>query len=88
MGQNGVDLLLSPAAFKLLPISPEIKRRKTLKTLYDWYEQAEKHEGNPVVFFRGDRKKWLVMLDLEYFLELLKGVKSTKTKTYRIKPQG
>jgi hypothetical protein len=77
MGQSGSDLKLSPRARKLIPISPEIKRRKSgLKTVYDWYDQA-KAGGTlaPTVFFRQDRSRWLVVIDLDEYIRLLnKGV--------------
>lgn len=73
MGQSGVDLLLSPKAKKLLPISPEVKRRKTFAAQYDQIAQAERGDGlEPVVFFRGDRKPWLVILPVEVYLDLLR----------------
>jgi hypothetical protein len=74
MGDTGSDLKLSPAAKKLIPISPEVKRRKAgLKTVYDWLTQA-KSGGSmwPTVFFRQDRSPWLVVVELETFIELLK----------------
>jgi len=72
MGQNGEDIQLSPTARKLLPVSIEVKRRKTFKTLYDFQDQA-KQDGNyePVVFLRGDRKPWLVVVNIEHYLELV-----------------
>ena len=37
MGDTGADIQLSPAARKLIPISIEVKRRKSgLKTVYGW----------------------------------------------------
>lgn len=74
MGESGSDIKLSPAARKLIPISPEVKRRKSgLKTVYDWYDQA-KSGGKfaPTVFFRQDRHSWLVVIDLDFFIDLLK----------------
>ena len=73
MGQSGEDIQLSPRARKLLPISAEVKRRKTLKTVYDFLDQA-KQDGKyePVVFFRADRKDWLVFCQLDHYMELVK----------------
>ena len=71
MGQGGVDIQLSPKAKKIFPVSSEVKRRREFKTLYDFYGQADRKDGlNPVVFLRGDRKPWLVVINLEYFLDL------------------
>jgi len=77
MGDSGADIQLSPAARKKLNLAIEVKRRKDMgKTFYDFMDQAKHHvkQGeDPVVFFRSDRKPWLVMIDLDYFMELLKG---------------
>lgn len=71
MGESGVDIQLSPAALKKLPVSIEVKRRKSFATPYNWYNQADREDGNePVVFFRADRKKWLAIIDAEHYLNL------------------
>jgi hypothetical protein len=72
MGQNGEDIQLSPKARKLLPLSIEVKRRKNLQTVYDWMDQARQGQYDPVVFFRGDRKEWLVMVPMNDYLNLIK----------------
>ena len=44
-----------------------------MKTAYDYMEQASKHgKGEPVVFFRADRKSWITMISLEHYMDLLK----------------
>jgi hypothetical protein len=47
-------------------IHPEIKRYKRL-SVYTFMDQAVRDAGDklPVVFMRGDRREWLVMLRLE-----------------------
>jgi hypothetical protein len=77
MGESGADIKLSPAARRLLPISVEVKRRKNgMKTQYQWIEQARNHTLDPpVVFFRADRKPWLVIVELDHYMELLKAWK-------------
>lgn len=74
MGDTGADIQLSPAARKLIPLSIEVKRRKDgLKTAYTYVEQAVKHgDGEPVVFFRADRKPWLVIVGMEHYMDLIK----------------
>ena len=74
MGDTGADIQLSPAARKLIPISIEIKRRKSaLKTVYAWMKQADNHTDNPpVVFYRSDRQGWLVISELDHYVKLLK----------------
>jgi len=73
MGVNGEDIVLSPKARELLPLSIEVKRRRDFKTLYDYMDQAVQ-DGlyEPVVFLRGDRKEWLAMCKADYLMELLK----------------
>jgi|TARA_Y100000022_G_C13135391_1_gene322417 hypothetical protein len=77
MGDTGEDIQLSPAARKRLPITIEVKRRKSgMKTAYDYIEQASKHgKGEPVVFFRADRKNWITMVSLDHYMDLLKNWK-------------
>lgn len=72
MGAGGEDVVLSPFARKLLPISTECKSRKSMKTLYDWYVQANTNSGvwEPVVVIKADRKKPLVLVDAEHYLGL------------------
>lgn len=79
MGDTGADIQLSPAARKKIPLAIEVKRRKSVgKTFYDYMEQAKCHVKNgedPVVFFRADRKEWLVMTELDVFMKMLRGTK-------------
>ena len=74
MGDSGEDIQLSPAARKIIPLSIEVKRRKNdLKTVYKYIEQASSHDGGePVVFYRSDRKPWVVMIGIEHYMSLLK----------------
>lgn len=74
MGDGGEDIQLSPAARKKIPITIEVKRRKSgMKMQYDWIEQAKRHgKGEPVLFFRADRKDWITMVSLEHYMELLR----------------
>jgi hypothetical protein len=74
MGVSGEDLLLSPAARRKLPISIECKSREKI-AVYGYYEQAEtnaKGKGEPVVFIKQNRSRPLVVVDAEYFLELIR----------------
>ena len=74
MGDSGADIQLSPAARKRIPLSIEVKRRKgELKTVYGFIEQASRHSAEePVVFFRSDRKPWVVMIGIDHYMELLR----------------
>ena len=74
MGDSGEDIQLSPAARKIIPLTIEVKSRKNnLKTVYDYMEQASNHaKGEPVVFYRSDRKPWVIMVGMEHYMKLLK----------------
>lgn len=75
MGSNGEDLKLSPKARKEFPYSVECKSVKSA-TSYKWYEQSKANcpkGSEPIVVFKIDRKEPLVILSLEYFLNLTKG---------------
>lgn len=73
MGEGGADVQLSPAAYKRIPLSIEVKRRKSpLKTIHDWLAQARTHTtGNPVVFYRADRGEWLAIIPADDYIKLL-----------------
>lgn len=83
MGDIGEDIQLSPAARRLIPLTIEVKRRKSsLKTLYDWYSQATHHgKGEPAVFFRADYKPWLVVVGIDHYIGLLQNAQMAKDKT-------
>ena len=81
MGDNGEDIQFSPAARKKLPLSIEVKRRKTgLQTAYNYLEQASSHnKGEPVVCYRSDRKPWIVMIGLDHYAQLLRSWNDNKS---------
>jgi len=76
MGSNGEDLQLSPAARKIMPIAVETKARRGI-AVGRWYEQAEEHAiavkaaVEPVVVMKEDRKDPLVLISLNFFVDLL-----------------
>lgn len=74
--EHGSDLKLTKKALEVLPIKIECKSRASI-AVYSWYEQASSHEGDlePVVFIKENRKKPLVIIDLDYFISLIKGEK-------------
>lgn len=56
-------------------IHPEIKRREAVN-LKSWLIQAEheskiKRDGLPVVFYRQDRKPWMVAMYVKYFAQMI-----------------
>ena len=77
MGESGVDIQLSPAARRLVPYSFECKSLAKF-AFYKHMEQAESNavQGTiPVVVAKANRKKPVAIVDLEHFLDLLKGEK-------------
>ena len=72
MGQSGADLQLSPAASLRFPYQVECKNLARI-AVYKFYSQASSH-GNkePLVVVKQNRSKPLVILDLDYFLGLIK----------------
>lgn len=71
MGAGGEDVHLSPAARKVLPISIECKNVEKLNIWQAWLQAtANAKEWNPVLIFKRNRSKTLVVCELEYFLSL------------------
>ncbi|UZK69572.1 hypothetical protein OKW76_00335 [Sphingomonas sp. S1-29] len=73
MGAGGVDIVLSPKAKRLIPVSIEVKARATGFTpLYDYLEQADRKDGlEPVAFVKQDRRKMLAVIDAVALIDLL-----------------
>jgi len=73
MGAGGEDLQLSPAARRLFPYSVEAKNCERLN-VWGAYEQAAANSGKhePLLVMKKNRKKPLVVLDAEAFIELVK----------------
>jgi hypothetical protein len=71
MGASGEDLLLSPAARKLLPISIECKSKAAF-AVYKDYAQAQANSGvhEPVLIIKSNRQKPLIVVDLEHYIGL------------------
>lgn len=69
MGAGGEDILLSPKARGLVPLSIECKSYRSV-AVYNWYQQAKDNcpkKVEPVVVFKANHKKPLVAVDAEYF---------------------
>ena len=80
MGASGEDLQFSPRARELIPISVECKSHKAF-AVYKIMDQAASNTRKglePVSLIKADRKKPLVVVDAEYFFDLLQ-FKSSKT---------
>ena len=71
MGQAGTDIILSPAAFNQFPFSVECKNQEAAKKIYDWYEQADAKDGEPLVIMKRNHKQALAVMDAETLLTLL-----------------
>jgi len=72
MGQLGEDLVLSPHARDMLPVSIECKARAKLQ-VYSFVEQCKSNcpDGcQPIVVVKGDYKKPLAVIDLDYWVYL------------------
>lgn len=80
MGSCGEDILLSPAARKLLPMQIEVKRKKKIGAAR-FMEQAGEHgKHEPVAFFREDRGEWFAICDAKAFLQLFKTLHELQEK--------
>lgn len=73
MGQSGEDIQLSPAARRLLPISVECKSVAAFVG-YTYLKQAKSnsHGREPVAVVKANREQPVVIVDAEYFFNLLK----------------
>jgi hypothetical protein len=71
MGASGEDVLLSPAARRLLPISIETKNVERIQ-IWEAIKQAEANAGEytPVVFFTRNRTSEYAVLPAEALLDL------------------
>lgn len=81
MGAGGEDILLSPAARKLLPISIECKNRASF-AIYKDYEQAKDNSKSyePILIVKGNRQKPLAIVDLDHYLRLLYEISKSNSK--------
>ena len=72
MGMSGEDIVLSPAAKRVINYSFECKNKERLD-LWKSLEQAEgnSEERHPVLVFKRNRSKVYVALEFEHFLELI-----------------
>lgn len=72
MGVTGEDVQLSQPAKNLLGIQIECKNRAKIAVFQD-YAQAVTHGlQEPVVVLKQNRTKPLVLIDLDYYMKLLK----------------
>ena len=72
MGMSGEDIVLSPAAKKVIPYSFECKNQERLN-LWSSLEQAEGNCENrqPVLVFKRNRSKIYVTVEFDHFMKLI-----------------
>ena len=72
MGMSGEDIVLSPAAKRVIRYSFECKNQERLN-LWSSLEQAESNceDRNPVLVFKRNRSKIYVALEFDHFIELI-----------------
>ena len=72
MGMSGEDIVLSPAAKKVIRYSFECKNQERLN-LWSSLEQAESNceDRNPVLVFKRNRSKIYVAIEFDHFIELI-----------------
>ena len=73
MGMSGEDIVLSPAAKRVIPYSFECKNQERIQ-LWKFLEQAESNadKHTPVLIIKKNRRKPYVVLDLDKWIELIK----------------
>ena len=70
MGENGADVKLSSMCEHLFPFSIECKNQEKFTGIYNMLDQAQSHgDLPPILFIKMNRRKPLVVLDAEQFLE-------------------
>ena len=71
MGASDEDLLFSPTARKILPISVECKNQESL-SVWKAFKQAQSNARKywPVLFFKRNRSPSFAMIETEYFMLL------------------
>ena len=72
MGMSGEDIVLSPAAKKVIPYSFECKNQERLN-LWSSLEQAESNcqDRQPVLIFKRNRSKIYAVIEFEHLIKLL-----------------
>lgn len=73
MGMPGEDIVLSPAARKVIRYSFECKNKERLD-LWKSLEQAEENSADrePVLVMKRNRSKVYAVVELDHFIELIK----------------
>jgi len=70
MGENGADVKISTMYEGLFPFSIECKNQEKFHGIYNMVDQARNHSRfPPLVFIKMNRRKPLVILEADQFLE-------------------
>jgi len=83
MGAGGEDILFSQKAGDTLGISVECESRNSI-AVYAFYSQASDNcpeDREPVLVVKQNHSKPLVVIDAEYFIQLLKEQHETPSNT-------
>jgi hypothetical protein len=72
MGVNNVDIQMSQAAHGLLGLAIECKNRAKMAVYTDYTQACDHADGEPIVVIKQNRSKPLAVMDLDYFIKLLK----------------
>jgi len=72
MGMSGEDIVLSPAAKRVIRYSFECKNQERLN-LWSSLEQAESNceDRSPVLVFKRNRSKIYVAIEFDHFIEMI-----------------
>ena len=72
-GENGEDVkLLSLTAKRAFSYSIECKNRQDFKTLYNYFNQAQRHVAlEPLLLVKMNRERPLAVIDMEHLFQLL-----------------
>lgn len=73
MGSQGEDVIMGKMTRQMFPYSVECKNVEKLN-VWAAYEQADANSGNyePILVMKKNRKKPLIVMDAEAFMELIK----------------
>lgn len=75
MGTQGADIMLSPAAQKIIPWDIEVKRGKAINMIRACQQAQNRSTHEPVAVARYDREKtWYACVEFEYLLKLIKAL--------------
>jgi hypothetical protein len=76
MGMPGEDIVLSPAARKIIKYSFECKNKERLD-LWKSLEQAEENseDRTPVLVIKRNRSKTYAVIEIDHFIDLIKEIK-------------